>query len=113
MYVPERAEEAALHLRESFDFATARAVARLNILAELSAPFVKVGGYFVAMKGSAAGEQIAEAAKATETLGLTFSEKIPYEIKDGGTRYIVIYKKTSATPSRYPRSYSQIKKNPL
>ena len=111
--VPERAEEAALHLRESFDFATARAVARLNILAELSAPFVKVGGYFVAMKGSAAGEEIAEAAKATETLGLTFSEMLPYEIKDGGTRYIVIYKKTSETPSMYPRSYSKIKKKPL
>lgn len=111
--VPERAEDAVKRLFEKFDFATARAVARLNILMELSAPFVKVGGYFVAMKGSSASEEISEAENACSSLGLTFSECVPYEIENGGRRYIVIYEKTSHTPQIYPRNYSQIKKKPL
>lgn len=111
--VPERAEDAVKRLFESFDFATARAVARLNVLIELSAPFVKVGGYFVAMKGSSASEEITEAENACASLGLTFCECIHYEIENGGIRYIVIYKKTSHTPKIYPRSYAQIKKKPL
>ncbi|MBQ7714659.1 MAG: 16S rRNA (guanine(527)-N(7))-methyltransferase RsmG [Clostridia bacterium] len=109
----ERAEEAAKDLRETFDFATARAVARLNILAELCAPFVKVGGYFVAMKGSAAKEEANEAERAVKTLGLEFESAKNYAIKNGGERSIIIYKKIAPTPCGYPRRYALIKKKPL
>ena len=111
--LPERAEEASERYRESFDFATARAVARLNILMELCVPFVKVGGYFVAMKGSAADEEMREAERAASTLGVEFSDRADYEIAHGGQRSIIIYKKTSPTPKEYPRRYAQIKKKPL
>ncbi len=111
--VPERAEEAVASRRETFDIATARAVARLNILAELCAPFVKVGGYFLAMKGSAAEEERIEAEGGTRKLGLSFERAFGYEIEDGGERSILIYKKVSPTPAAYPRRYAQIKKRPL
>lgn len=111
--IPERAEEAVLTRRETFDFVSARAVARLNILAELAAPFVKVGGCFLAMKGSAAEEEAAEAARAEKTLSLELVDRIRYEIEDGGERCILVYRKTAPTPKEYPRRYSQIKKKPL
>ena len=63
--VTARAEDAAAECRESYDFATSRAVARLNILLELTAPFVKVGGAVLAMKGAAAKEELAEAQNAS------------------------------------------------
>lgn len=111
--LPERAEEAASSRRGTFDFATARAVARLNILAELCAPFVKVGGYFLAMKGSAAEDERLEAEEGTKKLGLAFLRAVKYEITDGGERSILIYRKISPTPDAYPRRYAQIKKRPL
>ena len=65
-----RAEELALTKeRESYDYVTARAVARLNILSELALPFVKIGGYFIALKGSLGDEEYKEAEKAIKTLG--------------------------------------------
>ena len=67
--VAARAEEAVSTCRESYDVATSRAVARLNILLELTAPFVKVGGYVLAMKGTAAREELAEAKNAVSRLG--------------------------------------------
>lgn len=112
--VPERAEEfAARGARESFDIATARAVARLNILMELCAPFVKKGGFFVAMKGSLADEEMKEAEAAASRLGLSFVKKEAYTVKDGGNRFILVYKKVKETPAAYPRAYAKIKKNPL
>ena len=111
--VAERAEDAAASLRETFDAATARAVARLNILAELCAPFIKVGGCFFAMKGSAAEEERLEAEEGTKKLGLSFEREIKYAIDGGGERSIIIYKKTSPTPAAYPRRYARIKKDPL
>ena len=68
--VTARAEEYAAKHRECFDYATSRAVARLNILLELTAPFVKVGGAVLAMKGAAAREELAEAKNAIAKLGL-------------------------------------------
>jgi len=111
--IPERAEEASAERRETYDFAVARAVARLNILAEICAPFVKVGGYFLAMKGSAAEEERKEAEGAAAKLGLTFEKSIRYEIEDGGERSILVYKKIAPTSAEYPRRFAQIKKRPL
>ena len=109
-----RAEEVSrTQLRESFDFATARAVAALNILAELCLPFVKVGGYFVSMKGSSAMEEAENAKAAIKKLGAEFVKAVPYEIPGGGTRHILVYKKVSKTPAEFPRMYSKIKKKTL
>lgn len=111
---PERAETLASgEFRESFDFVTARAVARLNVLMELCAAFIKVDGYFVAMKGSAAGEEADEAASAAKKLGLELAEKQDYEIEDCGAHSLLIYRKTSPTPKTYPRPFAKIKKSPL
>ena len=68
--VTARAEEAVAARRESFDYATSRAVARLNILLELTAPYVKVGGAVLAMKGAAAAQELSECAGAIKKLGL-------------------------------------------
>lgn len=111
--LPVRAEEAPPDLRESFDFAAARAVARLNVLAELCSPFVKVGGYFLAMKGSAARAEAEEAKDAASRLGLSLEGSCDYFIDGGGQRSILIYKKVSPTPEEFPRSFSKIKKRPL
>ena len=110
-----RAEEAASgSMRESYDFVTARAVARLSVLCELCIPFVKVGGYFVSMKGAAAEEEVREAASAAKKLGCEFVKMIPYTIADlPDKRFLVIYKKISATNKQYPRNFSQISKKPL
>lgn len=113
--VASRAEEAAGGaMRESYDFVTARAVARLSVLCELCIPFVKVGGYFVSMKGAAAEEEVKEAENAVKKLGCQFVKMIPYTIADlPDKRFLVIYKKISATNKQYPRNYSQISKKPL
>lgn len=110
---PMRAEDFAKEARESFDFATARAVASLDILAELCLPFVKVGGYFAAMKGSNYAEETEKAKNAAKKLGAVLVECREYEIETTGVRSVVIYKKVEPTPSNYPRQYSQIKKKPL
>ncbi len=113
--VASRAEEAASgEMRESFDFVTARAVARLTVLCELCIPFVKVGGYFVSMKGAVAEEEVKEAENAAKKLGCQLVKMIPYTIADlPDKRFLVIYKKISATNKQYPRNFSQISKKPL
>ena len=110
--VAARAEEAVSTCRESYDIATSRAVARLNILLELTAPFVKVGGYVLAMKGTAAREELAEAKNALSHLGLQV-EKIQ-EFPMGDTSHgVIVLKKVKPTPPQYPRRYAKIKQSPL
>lgn len=113
--VASRAEDAAKsEMRESFDFATARAVARLAVLMELCVPFVKVGGYFISMKAAAAEVEVKEAENAAKKLGCEFVKMIPYSIADlPDKRFLVIYKKVSKTNPIYPRNFSQISKKPL
>ena len=113
--VAARAEDAARsEMRESYDFASARAVARLAVLMELCVPFVKVGGYFISMKAAAAEEEVKEAENAAKKLGCEFVKMIPYTIADlPDKRFLVIYKKVSKTISTYPRNFSQISKKPL
>ena len=108
--VAARAEEYG-H-REEFDIATSRAVARLNILAELCLPFVKVGGVFLAMKGAAAPEELEEAESAIRLLGGKLEKVCPYAI-NGVERCVLVIRKVKPTPPRFPRRYAKIKQQPL
>ena len=110
--VTARAEEEAVRRRESYDFATSRAVARLNILLELTAPYVKVGGAVLAMKGSAAKEELAEAKNAITKLGLKLEEVKDFDV-DGATHSVIVLRKVAPTPARYPRRFAKIKQEPL
>ena len=110
--VTARAEEFVAGVRESYDFATSRAVARLNILLELSAPFVKVGGYVLAMKGTAAAEELEEAKKAIKILGLKLEEVREFPV-DGTAHTVIVLKKVSPTPAKFPRRFAKIKQAPL
>ena len=110
--VTARAEEAITTRRESYDFATSRAVARLNILLELTAPYVKVGGAVLAMKGAAAQEELAEAKNAIAKLGLKLEAVHAFPI-DGAEHSVIVLRKVSPTPPRYPRRYAKIKQQPL
>ena len=110
--VTARAEEAVATRREQYDFATSRAVARLNILLELTAPFVKVGGFVLAMKGTAAMEELEEAKKAIKTLGLKLEEVKEFPV-DGTAHTVIVLKKVAPTPAKFPRRYAKIKQAPL
>lgn len=105
-----RAEEYAAFHREEADVVTARAVARLNILAELCIPLVKVGGLFVAMKSVESEQEFLEAKGAIKTLGAEHLKTISVELPNQmGHREILVFKKVNKTPSKYPRQFSQIK----
>ena len=110
--ITARAEEAVAQRREAYDFATSRAVARLNILLELTAPYVKVGGAVLAMKGAAAREELAECGNAIKKLGLKLEEVREFPI-DGTAHAVIVLRKVSPTPPKYPRRFAQIKKSPL
>ena len=110
--ITARAEEAVTSCRESYDIATSRAVARLNILLELTAPYVKVGGAVLAMKGTAAQEELAEAKNAIGQLGLKLEQVRQFPI-DGTAHTVIVLRKVKPTPAKYPRRYAKIKQNPL
>lgn len=110
--VTARAEEAVAKRRESYDFATSRAVARLNILLELTAPYVKVGGAVLAMKGAMAKEELAECGNAIAKLGLKLEEVKEYPI-DGASHAVIVLRKIKPTPAQYPRRFAKIKQSPL
>ena len=108
-----RAEDYAKVKREAFDVVTARAVARLNMLAELCMPLVRVGGLFVAMK-SDNPEEIEEGKIAISKLGGEIVDIINFDLpNDMGKRSIVIAKKVKNTDKKYPRSFAKIKERPL
>lgn len=110
--ITARAEEAVASRREQYDVATSRAVARLNILLELTAPYVKVGGHVLAMKGTAAMEELEEAKKAIKTLGLKLVKVAQFPV-DGTAHTVIVLKKIAPTPAKYPRRFAKIKQNPL
>lgn len=109
-----RAEELAKDkkYREKFDVCTARAVARLNTLAEYCLPYVKVGGRFIAYKGNNP-EEIEEAKKAFEILGGEIERIEKYGLPDGESRTLVVVKKVKRTPEKYPRGQGKERKCPL
>lgn len=108
-----RAEEAP-QLREQFDFAVSRAVARLNILCELCLPFVRPGGRFLAMKGPSAAEELEEAKDAISLLGGAFVAAHRYVIPGTDIYHCILeIRKITPTPSKYPRRFAKIQKQPL
>lgn len=111
--IHERAEVAGQdeNYREMFDLATARAVASMNVLAEYCLPFVKVGGYFVALKGS--NDDTEEAKNAIATLGGEVVDNISYKLNGTEPRSIVVIKKISQTPTQFPRKSKKISTKPL
>lgn len=111
-----RAEESARknNMRERYDIALSRAVARLNVLCELCLPFVRIGGLFVAMKGAGAADEITEASDAIEALGAKLRDCIDYSIPGTDiTHQAALICKTANTPEKYPRRFARIQKHPL
>ena len=114
--VHARAEEGGRkpELREKFDVSTARAVAKLNVLAEYCMPYIKQGGSFIAMKGPSAPEETEAAERAIKKLGggeiKSFQESLPM---NGGERVFCQVKKISQTPPQFPRISAKIQKKPL
>ncbi|MBO8164802.1 MAG: 16S rRNA (guanine(527)-N(7))-methyltransferase RsmG [Brevibacillus sp.] len=114
--VHARAEDAGHdpQLRETFELVTARAVARLNVLAEYCLPFVRVGGYFLAMKGANISFELNEAKQAIKKLGGKTDRLESFELPDGaGERNIVIIEKVTSTARAYPRKAGVPAKKPL
>ena len=109
-----RAEEYAKEKRNSFDYVTARAVARLNVLTELCLPLVKVGGFFIAMKSGDSKQELDEARNAIGVLGGKVQKTVNFELPDGcGSRTLILIEKVSETKSKYPRAFARIKEKPL
>lgn len=113
-FAKERAEEAARKTwREKFDVASARGVARLNMLSEYCLPLVKEGGFFIAMKAATAQEELEQAQPAIEKLGGMFVENRKMALPQGDERNLLVVKKISQTPPLYPRNGGKIAKAPL
>lgn len=113
--VHKRAEEAgqSKDFRESYDFATARAVSNLRDLSEFCLPFVKVGGTFISMKSAKADEEIEEGKKAISVLGGRIREKKTFNLEAAGERTVILIEKSSSTPAKYPRPSAKMAKNPI
>lgn len=99
--------------REKFDYATARAVAPLNVLCEYCLPLVKVGGLFVSLKGSSGMEELKAAENAINVLGGEVAKAVEYQLSNGDSRSIIIIRKISQTPTKYPRKSKKIDTKPL
>ena len=112
--VNDRAEIFIKNARESFDFVTSRAVSRLNILLELSIPFLKVGGKLIAYKGINYQEEINESKNALDLLSskiIAIEEENLVQINE--KRYNIFIQKNRKTSQKYPREYRLIKKKAL
>ena len=110
-----RAEDAGRDpsLREQFDFATARAVASLPVLCEYCLPFVRVGGIFVALKSRNAAEETALAGHALALLGGRAETERSFILPDSSERCILLIRKISHTPPKFPRPAAKMAKSPL
>lgn len=112
-FIHNRSEEYFKEVGESFDLVVARAVANLNTLSELCLPFVKINGYFIAMKGQAS-EEIKNSIDAINILGGQKEEIISLELPvEESSRNIIKVRKIKSTPDIYPRRYDKILKYPL
>ena len=110
-----RAEDFAQdkNFRAQFDIVTARAVARMQVLSELTIPYLKVGGKLLALKASNAPEELTEAKNALNLLFSKVEDNISYTLPNGDPRFITIVEKKKETPNKYPRKAGMPNKRPL
>ncbi|MGL9749115.1 16S rRNA (guanine(527)-N(7))-methyltransferase RsmG [Enterococcus sp. DIV0170] len=99
--------------REGFDFVTARAVARLNVLTELCLPLVEKEGYFFALKAAKSEEELSEAKHAIALLGGKLINAEDVSLPNGDTRHIITVQKKKETPKKYPRKPGLPNKQPI
>lgn len=109
--IHSRSEELGRKRREFYDFATARAVASMPVLSEFCIPFVKVNGSFIALKS--VNEDISAGENAVSKLGGIIERIFDYNLPNGDSRRLVIVRKISQTPTKYPRNSGVISKKPL
>lgn len=115
-FVHARAEDGAKmpEHREKYDIAVSRAVANMAVLSELCLPFVKQGGYFIALKGPGVEIELNESKKAITEMGGKLLEVINVTIKDTDLNHnIVVVEKIGKTPSKYPRQAGLVSKKPI
>ena len=110
-----RAEDLAQdkNFRAQYDFVTARAVARMQVLSELTIPYLKVGGKLLALKTSNAPEELLEAKNALNLLFSKVEDNLSYALPNGDPRYITVVEKKKETPNKYPRKAGMPNKRPL
>ncbi len=109
-----RAEDFTRKNIEQFDFATARAVASLPILLEIIAPMLKVGGELIALKGLGYEEEIKASSKALKKLDMEIVNVRTFELPCSNEQRAIIHiRKNKTTNKKYPRDYSEIKRQPL
>ena len=112
--VNDRAENYVKEKRESFDLVTSRAVSRLNILLELSIPFLTIQGTMIALKGKNANLELKEAENALKILNVKLLKNYEFKLpSEEENRSILLLKKEARTNIKYPRNYGTIKKKPL
>lgn len=99
--------------RAQFDWVTARAVAPLNILLELTIPYLKLGGRLLALKASSAEDELVEAQTALSLLFTKVIEKKDYQLPNGDPRTLTLLEKKKETPNKYPRKAGIPSKRPL
>lgn len=112
--INKRSEDLDINFRGYFDFIVTRAVSRLNILLEISLPFLKTNGYLICYKGIKYQEEINDSNIALKILNSTIEEvkkeTLPFLNEE---RFNIIIKKNKEIDKKYPRLYSIIKKRPL
>ena len=110
-----RAEDCAQDkaFRARFDLVTARAVARMQVLSELTIPYLKVGGKLLALKASNAPEELEEAKNALSLLFSKVQDNLSYALPNGDPRFITVVEKKKETPNKYPRKAGMPNKRPL
>ncbi|URZ08891.1 16S rRNA (guanine(527)-N(7))-methyltransferase RsmG [Clostridium felsineum] len=100
--------------RENFDVVVSRAVANMSVLSEFCLPFVKVGGYLVALKGPGINDEILAAQKAIKVLGGSLDKVINVEFENEDFQHnLVVIRKKNCTPKKYPRKAGKVSKNPI
>ena len=99
--------------RAQFDLVTARTVARMQVLSELTIPYLKVGGKLLALKASNAPEELEEAKNALTLLFSKVQDNLSYDLPNGDPRFITIVEKKKETPNKYPRKAGMPNKRPL
>lgn len=102
-----------INFRAQFDIVTARAVARMQILSELTIPFLKLNGKLLALKAQAVDQELTDSQNALKLLFSQVIENNHYQLPNGDSRYITIVEKKKETPRKYPRKAGTPNKKPL